>query len=99
MHRAADRESGLWTSWGSALRLLAGWLSVTIGMRNLLVEADRTTGTPDRAYLLFHAVLVAGGILLLGAPTLGGVAGWVHGPRARLGEPPTTDGGTVGALP
>ncbi len=75
MHRAADRESGLWTSWGSALRLLAGWLSVTIGMRNLLVEADRTNG--------------AGGIVLLGAPTLGrrpGVAGWVHGPRPRLGR-------------
>jgi hypothetical protein len=72
MHRAADRESGLWTSWGSALRLLAGWLSVTIGMLNLLVKADRTNG--------------AGGILLLGSPTLGGVASWVHGPRARLGR-------------
>ncbi len=59
---------------GSALRLLAGWLSVTIGMLNLLVKADRTNG--------------AGGIVLLGAPTLGrrpGVAGLGARPAGTAG--------------
>jgi hypothetical protein len=57
-----------------------GWLSVVIGILGLLVEADRITGAPDLAYVLFHAALVAGGLALLGAPWLGRharAAGWV----------------------
>ncbi len=77
-----DPEDGLWTSFGSALRLIVGWFSVTIGLLNLLVEADRTTGGADPAYLVFHAVLVVGGGVLLAAPWLGrgpGPAGYVTG--------------------
>lgn len=77
-----DPEDGLWTSFGSALRLIVGWFSVTIGLLNLLVEADRTTGEADPAYLVFHAVLVVGGGVLLAAPWLGrdpGRAGYVTG--------------------
>ncbi len=70
-----DGEPGLWTSFGSASRLIVGWLSVAVGALGLLVEADRSTGTPDVTYLLFHAVLVVGGAVLLSVPVLGRRAG------------------------
>lgn len=82
MREAADEGPGLWTSFGAALRLIVGWFSVTIGLLDLLVEVDRTARTPDTVYLLFHAVLVVGGILLLAGAWLGrrpGVAGLVAG--------------------
>ena len=74
--------SGLWTSFGSALRLIVGWFSVTIGLLNLLAEADRIARRADTAYVAFHVVLVAGGILLLAVPWLGrdpGPAGYLAG--------------------
>ncbi len=82
MREADDEGPGLWTSFGAALRLIVGWFSVTIGLLDLLVEVDRTGGPPDTAYLLFHVVLVVGGILLLAGAWLGrdpGVAGFVAG--------------------
>ncbi|GGQ41053.1 hypothetical protein [Couchioplanes azureus] len=56
---------GVWESAGTALRLLVGWSSVLIGVLDLGVELDRRSGTPDSAYLLFHAMLVVGGVLLI----------------------------------
>ncbi|OJF09660.1 hypothetical protein [Couchioplanes caeruleus] len=56
---------GLWESVGTALRLLLGWSSVLIGVLDLVVELDRRQGTPDSAYLLFHGMLVVGGVLLI----------------------------------
>lgn len=62
-----DEEAppGLWESFGSALRLIVGWFCVAIGTLNLMVELDRTVGTPDSAYLLFHFILLVGGVLLV----------------------------------
>lgn len=75
-------DAGLWISFGTAVRLFVGWFSIVIGLLNLLAEADRRTGEPDTPYLLFHGVLILGGIMLL---TLGwlaedpGRAGYVAG--------------------
>ena len=77
-----DEHAGLGSSLAAAFRLIVGWLSVAIGILNVLVEADRSTGGPDVAYLLFHAVLIVGGIALLGVPWLGrhpGAAGYLAG--------------------
>lgn len=63
---------GRWTSIGTALQLIVGWFSVAIGILNLLVEVDREPGEPDTAYLLFHTVLVVGGLLLLSLSRLTG---------------------------
>ncbi len=60
-----DDASGLWTSFGMALRLVVGWLSVAVGGLNLLVELDQTSRQPDGAYLTFHFVLLIGGAVLL----------------------------------
>ncbi|GAA3903227.1 hypothetical protein [Actinoplanes auranticolor] len=59
---ARDEAPGRWSSFGGGLRLLAGWFSVAIAILNLLVDLDHA---PDRAYLLFHAMLLAGGSLLI----------------------------------
>ncbi len=59
---APDGEPGLWTSFGGGLRLLVGWCSVAIAILDLLVDLDHA---PDRAYLLFHAMLLVGGSLLI----------------------------------
>jgi len=63
----ADTETaeGPWTSFVTTSRLLVGWFCVAIGLLNLLVEFDREPGSPDAPYLLFHAVLVVGGMVLL----------------------------------
>jgi hypothetical protein len=53
---------GFWGSFGAGLRLLVGWCSVAVALLNLLAELDRV---PDRAYLLFHAALLVGGLLLI----------------------------------
>ena len=52
----ADRAGvpGLRASSGAGLRLLVGWCSIAVALLNVLTELDRV---PDRAYLLFHAVL------------------------------------------
>ncbi|MFI5496503.1 hypothetical protein [Actinoplanes sp. NPDC051859] len=50
---------------GTALRLLVGWFSVLIGLLDLGVELDRFTGSPDVPYLVFHGMLLVGGVLLI----------------------------------
>jgi hypothetical protein len=60
-----DEAPGLWTSFGTALRLIVGWFCVAIGVLNLLVGVDWTGGDPDTAYVTFHGMLVVGGLLLL----------------------------------
>ncbi|MFI5932874.1 hypothetical protein [Actinoplanes sp. NPDC051494] len=78
-----DEESpGLWESFGSALRLIVGWFCVAIGVLNLMVELDRADGTPDSAYLLFHFILLVGGVLLVSFAWIGvkpGIPGWSAG--------------------
>lgn len=63
-HRA--EVSGLGTSLGTAVRLFAGWCCVLIGVFDLIVELDWRPGALDLPYLIFHAVLLAGGGVLLG---------------------------------
>jgi hypothetical protein len=53
---------GPWGSFGGALRLLIGWASIAVAVLDLVAELDRV---PDRAYLLFHALLLAGGLALV----------------------------------
>ena len=60
-----DGEPGLWASFGTALRLIFGWFSVAIGALNLLVVLDHSTGADDGPYLLYHATLLVGGVVLL----------------------------------
>ena len=78
-----DEEApGLWTSFGTALRLIVGWFCVAIGVLNLVVELDRKTGEADGPYLIFHATLLVGGVLLLSLAWIGprpGVPGYVAG--------------------
>jgi hypothetical protein len=57
-----DALPGLWGSFGAALRLIVGWFSVAIAILNLIAELDRL---PGPTYLLFHAVLLVGGLLLI----------------------------------
>jgi len=61
----ADEAPGLWTSFGTALRLIVGWFSAAIGVLNLLAGVDRSSGATDTAYLAFHGMLFIGGLLLL----------------------------------
>ena len=65
-----DEDPGLWTSFAIALRLIVGWFCLVIGALNLLVEVDRNGGRADTAYLLFHALLLVGGLVLLGVSVL-----------------------------
>ena len=96
---AADRTvpghdaPGLWSSFGGGLRLLVGWFSVAIAILNLVVEMERM---PDRAYLLFHVMLLVGGLLLV---SLGwGAAG--TGPAGYSAGAATLAGGMLlSALP
>lgn len=60
-----DDSPGLWTSFGTALRLIVGWFCVAIGLLNLLVELDQGTRPRDGAYVIFHLVLLVGGVVLL----------------------------------
>lgn len=57
-----DQAPGLPHSFGAGLRLLVGWCSVAVAVLNLLTELGRL---PEPAYLLFHAVLLVGGLLLV----------------------------------
>src|SRR4051794_13686117 len=78
-----DEEGpGLWESFFTALRLIVGWFCVAIGVVNLLVEVDRVDGEPDTGYFVFHAVLIVGGLVLLGVTWLGrrpGAPGYLTG--------------------
>jgi hypothetical protein len=73
---------GLWISLVMALRLSVGWSCVTIGVLDLIAEIDRPHGVPDGPYLIFHAVWLVGGLLLLALPSIRpnpGTAGYVAG--------------------
>jgi hypothetical protein len=92
-----DEAPGLWTSFGTALRLIVGWFCVAIGVLNLLVEVDRNSGDPpDTPYFLFHVMLFVGGITLLAVSWLGrspGVPGYLAGALV------TTAGMVVSGIP
>jgi hypothetical protein len=47
-------------------RLLAGWACAAVGVLDLSMGIGTDTGPTDTPYLLFHVVLLAGGLLLLG---------------------------------
>jgi hypothetical protein len=82
-----DDAPGLWTSFGTALRLIVGWFCVAIGVLNLLVELDQSRRQPDGAYLTFHFVLLVGGVVLLALTFINprpGVPGWVAGVAITL---------------
>ncbi len=51
-----------WPSISAVLRVMAGWFLAGIGALNLAVEVD---GGLTGAYLVFHVVLLLGGMLLL----------------------------------
>jgi hypothetical protein len=77
-----DRAPGVWMSVPTALRLALGWLSVVIGVLNLLVDLDQSGREPDWPYVIFHVVLVVGGVALLALDWLRpspGTAGYVAG--------------------
>jgi hypothetical protein len=52
----------LWPSIPAVLRVMTGWFLLGIGLLNLAVELD---GGLTSAYLVFHGMLAAGGVLLL----------------------------------
>jgi len=77
-----EEAPGLWESFFTALRLIVGWFCVAIGVVNLLVEADRVDGETNTGYLVFHAMIFVGGLVLLAVPWLGrssGAPGYVTG--------------------
>jgi hypothetical protein len=73
-----DAGPGLLALAEMALRLVLGWLCLMIAVFDLLVDLDRQTRAVDVPFLLFHAVLLVGGGLLLGL-------GW-FAPRPRLAD-------------
>jgi hypothetical protein len=84
---------GFWGSFGTGLRLLVGWCSVAVALLNLLAELDRV---PDPAYLVFHALLLIGGLLLIMLGALGAGTGPVG---ALAGGLVLSAGMLVSALP
>jgi hypothetical protein len=88
-----DEAPGLWGSLSTALRLIVGWCSVTVAVLNLLAEIERV---PDRAYLLFHVLLLIGGLLLISF----GWGGAGAGPVGRTAGGAVLAGGMlISALP
>lgn len=83
-----DEEApGLWTSFFTALRLIVGWFCLAIGVLNLIVEVDRNSGSPDRAYFAYHVMMLVGGLLLLGLGWLDrdpGLPGYLAGGAVAL---------------
>jgi hypothetical protein len=55
----------------TALRLIVGWLCVAISVLNLTDEIGRPSGVSDVPYLLFHAVVLVGGMVLLALDWIG----------------------------
>jgi hypothetical protein len=90
---SAAEAPGLWGSFGAALRLIVGWFSIAVAVLNLVAELGRL---PERSYLLFHAVLLVGGFLLV---SLGrGAAG--TGPASTVAGAGVLAAGMLGgALP
>ena len=87
---ADDAAPGPWGSFGAALRLMVGWLSVAIAILNLATELDHL---PAPSYLLFHAVLLVGGLLLISHGRGAGPAGYLAAGAVLVG------GLVVSALP
>lgn len=87
---ADDAAPGLWGSFGAALRLIVGWLSVTVAVLDLATELDHV---PELPYLLFHAVLLVGGLLLISHGGGAGPAGYLVAGAVLVG------GMLVSALP
>jgi hypothetical protein len=79
---ADDAVPGLWGSFGAALRLIVGWFSVTIAILNLTTELDHV---PERPYLLFHAMLLVGGLLLISCGRGAGPAGYLLAAAVLVG--------------
>ncbi|MGA5301601.1 hypothetical protein ACPCHT_16860 [Nucisporomicrobium flavum] len=64
---------------GTALRLVIGWISVIVGVLNLIADADDLS---DRAYLAFSGMLVVGGVILVSLAGIGarpGIASYLTG--------------------
>jgi len=57
-----EAAPGRWGSVSTALRLVAGWGSVAVGVLNLIAESGDEA---EATYLIFHLVLLAGGLLLI----------------------------------
>jgi hypothetical protein len=89
-------EPGLWTSFGTALRLIVGWFCVAIGALNLLVEMDRPSGISDGPYLIFHAVWLVGGVVLLALASIAPNPGL---PGYLIGALVTAAGMIISAVP
>jgi hypothetical protein len=73
---------GLGTSLGIAVRLFVGWCCVLIGVFDLIAELDWRPGAVNGPYLIFHALLLVGGGLLLGLGWLAprpGTGGYLAG--------------------
>ncbi|MFC7527909.1 hypothetical protein [Actinoplanes sp. GCM10030250] len=69
------RGAGLWPSIPAVLRVMIGWFFTGIGILNLAVELD---GGLTPRYLVFHVVLLCGGLVLLTRQRLKpGRAGWL----------------------
>jgi hypothetical protein len=60
----AEHDPGLLTSSATVVRLLVGWSGTAIGILNLSMGVDSVS------YLLFHALLLITGVLLLGVDRL-----------------------------
>jgi hypothetical protein len=54
-----------WAAASAIVRLIAGWACTAIGLLDLSMGIDTDSGTTDGPYLLFHLVLLIGGVLLL----------------------------------
>jgi hypothetical protein len=65
MEDAEDDGSDMWASTSAMARLIAGWACVAVAVLNLSMGIDVGAGTKDGPYLLFHVVLLIGGVLLL----------------------------------
>jgi hypothetical protein len=55
----------------TALRMIVGWICVAISVLNLTDQIGRPSGASDVPYLLFHAVVLVGGIVLLALDWIG----------------------------
>ncbi|GAA4930958.1 hypothetical protein [Actinoplanes utahensis] len=55
-------SADLWPSVPAVLRVMTGWALLGVGLLDIAVEVD---GGLTRTYLVFHLMIVAGGVLLL----------------------------------
>jgi hypothetical protein len=64
--QAQADEPGFLASSVTTLRLICGWAATALALLNLSMGTDTGSGTTDASYLLFHAVLLLTGLVLLG---------------------------------